>query len=67
MTVRILDGRVIAEGVRADLLALAQVDNERFGAPAGLAILRVGENPSSEMYTRSLLRASEVLSVAASV
>jgi methylenetetrahydrofolate dehydrogenase (NADP+)/methenyltetrahydrofolate cyclohydrolase len=67
MTARILDGRAIAEGVRADLLALAQADNERFGAPAGLAILRVGENPSSEIYTRSLLRASDLLGVAASV
>jgi methylenetetrahydrofolate dehydrogenase (NADP+) / methenyltetrahydrofolate cyclohydrolase len=67
MTARILDGRAIAEGVRADLLALAQADNERFGGPAGLAILRVGENPSSEVYTRSLLRASEVLGVAATV
>ncbi len=67
MTARILDGRAIAEGVRADLLALAQADNERFGGPAGLAILRVGEHPSSEIYTRSLLRASEALGVAASV
>ena len=67
MSARILNGRAIAEGVRADLLALAQADNERFGGPAGLAILRVGENPSSEVYTRSLLRASEVLGVAANV
>jgi methylenetetrahydrofolate dehydrogenase (NADP+)/methenyltetrahydrofolate cyclohydrolase len=67
MSARILDGRGIAEGVRADLLALAQADNERFGGPAGLAILRVGEHPSTEIYTRALLRTSAAIGVDASV
>jgi len=67
MTARVLDGRAIAEGVRSDLQALAAAYNERFGGPAGLAIVRAGENASSEVYMRSLLRASDAIGVSAHV
>ena len=65
MTARILDGRRIARAVRDDLKALAAADDVRFGAPAGLAIVRVGRDASSEVYTRALLRASELIGVRA--
>ena len=65
MTARILDGRRIARAVRDDLKALADADDTRFGAPAGLAIVRVGRDASSEVYTRALLRASELIGVRA--
>ena len=65
MTARILDGRRIARAVRDDLKALAVADDARFGAPAGLAIVRVGQDASSEVYTRALLRASEQIGVRA--
>jgi methylenetetrahydrofolate dehydrogenase (NADP+) / methenyltetrahydrofolate cyclohydrolase len=67
MTARVLDGRRIAQAVRADLVALAASDEARFGMSAGLAIVRVGQNPSSEVYTRALLRASERVGVRANV
>jgi methylenetetrahydrofolate dehydrogenase (NADP+) / methenyltetrahydrofolate cyclohydrolase len=65
MTARMLDGRRIARAVRDDLKALAAADDARFGAPAGLAIVRVGQDASSEVYTRALLRAAEQIGVRA--
>jgi methylenetetrahydrofolate dehydrogenase (NADP+)/methenyltetrahydrofolate cyclohydrolase len=65
MTARILDGRRIARAVRDDLTAMAARDEARFGIPAGLAIVRVGQDPSSQVYTRALLRASERVGVRA--
>jgi methylenetetrahydrofolate dehydrogenase (NADP+)/methenyltetrahydrofolate cyclohydrolase len=65
MTARILDGRRIARAVRDDLMAMAARDEARCGLPAGLAIVRVGQDPSSQVYTRALLRASERVGVRA--
>jgi len=67
MTARILDGRRIAQAVRDDLVAMAASDEARYGMPAGLAIVRVGQDPSSEVYTRALLRASAQVGVRANV
>jgi methylenetetrahydrofolate dehydrogenase (NADP+) / methenyltetrahydrofolate cyclohydrolase len=67
MTARILDGRRIARAVREDLMAMAAGDDARFGMSAGLAIVRVGQDPSSEVYTRALLRASERVGVRATM
>ena len=67
MTARILDGRRIARAVRDDLMAMAARDEARFGMPAGLAIVRVGQDPSSQVYTRALLRASERIGVRATM
>ncbi|HKT38528.1 MAG TPA: bifunctional 5,10-methylenetetrahydrofolate dehydrogenase/5,10-methenyltetrahydrofolate cyclohydrolase [Ktedonobacterales bacterium] len=67
MTARILDGKRIARAVRDDLIAMAASDEARFGLPAGLAIVRVGEDPSSEVYSRALLRASERVGVRATM
>lgn len=67
MTARILDGKRIAQAVRDDLKEMAASDEARYGAPAGLAIVRVGQDPSSEVYTRALLRASARIGVRANV
>ncbi len=67
MTARILDGRSIAYAVRSDLVAMATNDDARYGMPAGLAIVRVGQDPSSEVYARAILRASERVGVRATV
>lgn len=63
MTARILDGKQIAQAVLDDLRAMAASEDQRFGVAAGLAIVRVGQDPSSEIYTRALLRASERIGV----
>jgi methylenetetrahydrofolate dehydrogenase (NADP+) / methenyltetrahydrofolate cyclohydrolase len=67
MAARILYGKRIASAVRQDLMAMAASDEARFGAPAGLAILRVGQDPSSTVYTRALLRTSEQVGIRANV
>ena len=67
MTARILDGKRIAQAVLGDLVAMAASDAARFEMPVGLAIVRVGQDPSSEVYTRALLRTSARLGVRVNV
>lgn len=63
MTARTLDGRRIATAVQRDLAAQAAQARARYGRPAGLAVVRIGEDPSFEVYLRSILRAAEVIGV----
>jgi methylenetetrahydrofolate dehydrogenase (NADP+)/methenyltetrahydrofolate cyclohydrolase len=58
MTARIIDGRAIAEEVRAEVAMRARALNER-GVTPGLALIIVGENPSSLSYVRSKGDAAE--------
>lgn len=67
MTATILDGRRIAALVRQDLLALAAEDRARHGRPAGLVIVRVGDDAASAVYTNALVRASERVGVVATI
>jgi methylenetetrahydrofolate dehydrogenase (NADP+)/methenyltetrahydrofolate cyclohydrolase len=67
MSARILHGRRIAAEVQRDLAAQATEARARFGRAAGLAILRVGEDASFEVYLRAILRAAEAIGVTASV
>ena len=67
MAATILDGRRIAALVRQDLLALAAEDRVRHGRPAGLVIVRVGEDAPSAVYTNALVRASERVGVTATI
>ena len=63
MTARMLDGREIAIAVRADVARLAAERATALGRPAGLAILRVGADPASAVYTRRLQQAAESVGV----
>src|SRR5260221_6534381 len=65
MNARVLDGRHIARYVREDLKRLALANRQRFGEPAGLAIVRVGSDPASARYAQSLARAAEAVGVRA--
>lgn len=67
MAATILDGRRIANLVRQDLLALAAEDRARHGRPAGLVIVRVGDDPASAVYTNALIRASSRVGVTATI
>jgi methylenetetrahydrofolate dehydrogenase (NADP+) / methenyltetrahydrofolate cyclohydrolase len=64
---KVLDGRRIAEVVRRDIARLAAEDAATHGSSAGLAILRVGNDPASTVYTQSLVRTSLQVGVAARV
>jgi methylenetetrahydrofolate dehydrogenase (NADP+) / methenyltetrahydrofolate cyclohydrolase len=52
MTAQIIDGKSIAEGVRAEVASRAKALHER-GVTPGIALVVVGENPSSLSYVRS--------------
>ncbi|HEX6121862.1 MAG TPA: bifunctional 5,10-methylenetetrahydrofolate dehydrogenase/5,10-methenyltetrahydrofolate cyclohydrolase [Ktedonobacterales bacterium] len=67
MSARILHGRRIAAEVQRDLAAQAIEARARYGRAAGLAILRVGDDSSFEVYLRAILRAAEAIGVTASV
>jgi methylenetetrahydrofolate dehydrogenase (NADP+) / methenyltetrahydrofolate cyclohydrolase len=63
MTARTLDGRRIAAQVQRDLAARAAAARTRYGQPAGLAVVRIGEDASFEVYLRTILRAAEAIGV----
>lgn len=67
MPAQILDGRRLARDVQNDLVTLATEYRERAGRAAGLAILRVGQDPASAVYTNNLIRTSRAVGVEASV
>src|SRR5258707_12520751 len=53
MTARIIDGKVIAAELRGRVAdEVARVQREH-GMPPGLAVVRVGNDPASEVYVRS--------------
>jgi methylenetetrahydrofolate dehydrogenase (NADP+) / methenyltetrahydrofolate cyclohydrolase len=64
---KVLEGRRIAEAVRRDIARLAAEDAATHGSPAGLAIVRVGNDPASTVYTQTLVRTSLRIGVAARV
>jgi methylenetetrahydrofolate dehydrogenase (NADP+) / methenyltetrahydrofolate cyclohydrolase len=58
MTARILDGKALAEIVRAEVRTGVEAFRRRFGRTPGLDVVLVGEDPASVLYTRSKERAS---------
>lgn len=64
MPARMLDGREMAAAVRSDLVRLAAVRTAQLGHAPGLAIVRVGNDPASVVYTRRLVQQAERIGVA---
>jgi methylenetetrahydrofolate dehydrogenase (NADP+)/methenyltetrahydrofolate cyclohydrolase len=54
-----LDGRAIAEQIRADLSDRIAAVRQRLGRPPALAIVLVGDDPASEVYVRNKLKTAE--------
>lgn len=54
---RIIDGKEIAQRVRAEVKAGAVAFAEAAGVQVGLALVRVGEDPASALYVRSKVKA----------
>ncbi len=61
MTAQILDGRVLAARVRADIAARVAT----LAFQPGLAVVLVGDNPASAVYVRSKDRAAQAAGIAA--
>ncbi len=62
MSAKIIDGNAIAREVRAEWKLRADRLNS-LGAPAGLAVIMVGDNPASRVYVRNKLRASAEMGI----
>ena len=58
--VRILDGRLIAQAVRAEVAAAARLLPQQ----PGLAVVLVGEDPASQIYVKSKTRACHEVGIA---
>jgi methylenetetrahydrofolate dehydrogenase (NADP+) / methenyltetrahydrofolate cyclohydrolase len=56
MTARLLDGRTVAAAIRESVLPDVHAFAAGAGRPPGLAIVLVGEDPSSEIYVRNKVR-----------
>ena len=50
---RIIDGKAFAATIRAEVAARVAVLRKRHGIVPGLAVIRVGEDPASEIYVRN--------------
>ena len=62
MTATIIDGRAVAEQIRAELRERVERLRER-GVTPGLAFVLVGENPASISYVRSKAQACEDIAI----
>lgn len=60
---KIIDGKSIAEAIRAELKAEVQSLTEKVGRPPGLGVILVGDDPASKVYVRNKRRACEELSI----
>ncbi len=58
MTARILDGKKLAESVRAEVKEKVSAFVSKHGRPPGLDVVLVGEDPASVVYTRNKEKAS---------
>jgi methylenetetrahydrofolate dehydrogenase (NADP+) / methenyltetrahydrofolate cyclohydrolase len=58
VTARVLDGKGLAETIRAEVRAGVLAFRGRFGRSPGLDVVLVGDDPASVIYTRNKERAS---------
>ncbi len=58
MTARILDGKKLAESLRAEVKEKVAAFVAKHGRPPGLDVVLVGEDPASVVYTRNKEKAS---------
>lgn len=58
MTARILDGKALAETIRADVRARVETFRSHYGRVPGLDVVLVGDDPASVIYTRGKEKAS---------
>ena len=58
MAATILDGKKLAESVRAEVAQGVKAFTEKHGRPPGLEVVLVGEDPASQVYTRNKEKAA---------
>lgn len=62
MTARIIDGKKLAQDIRADVATRAAALTAR-GVTPGLAVVLVGESPASQVYVRNKVAACEAAGI----
>ena len=67
MTAEILDGRALGAEIKAELRDEVRRYLQERGRPPGLAIVRVGGDAASGMYSKAILRVAEDVGVRASL
>ena len=65
MAAVVLDGKAIAEKVRAEVARSAAAFRQRYARPVGLVAVRVGQDPASEVYVRAKKKAAAEAGLAA--
>ncbi|WP_394820896.1 bifunctional methylenetetrahydrofolate dehydrogenase/methenyltetrahydrofolate cyclohydrolase FolD [Pendulispora albinea] len=58
MAARILDGKALAETVRAEVRVSVDAFKAKYGRAPGLEVILVGDDPASQVYTRNKEKAS---------
>jgi len=58
MTAKLIDGRAIAAKVRGEVAEKVRAFQSAHGRVPGLAVIRVGQDPASEVYVRGKIKAS---------
>jgi methylenetetrahydrofolate dehydrogenase (NADP+)/methenyltetrahydrofolate cyclohydrolase len=64
MPATLIDGKAIAEQIRAELAPRVAAAQERLGRPPALAIVLVGDDPGSEIYVGHKLAEAEAAGIA---
>ncbi len=55
----IIDGKALSASIREDLASEAKRYEEKYGRKAGLAVVKVGHDPASEVYVRNKIAACD--------
>ena len=64
MVAKVIDGKAIADGVRADVAADVAALKAKTGKVPGLAVVLVGENPASQVYVRNKAKMTKEVGMA---
>lgn len=59
MSAEIIDGKALSASIKAELKTEAEKFECAYGRKVGLAVVKVGDNPASEVYVRNKIKACE--------
>lgn len=63
MNAKIIDGKALSEKIKIELRVHANEFEKKYGRKIGLAVIKVGNNPASEVYVRNKILACEFVGV----
>ena len=60
---KLIDGKKLAQAMRADIAAKVAAYKEENGREIGLAVILVGEDPASQVYVRNKIKACDEVGI----